>query len=254
MDHARQTPLSHLLSLSYRRVASATAAPETGAIPRTGCESVLAVIDLAGLRRDYQAAGLGRRDLPADPMQLWRGWLADAQAAGLAEPNAMVVATVDPDGAPSSRTVLCKAADERGFVFFTNYSSRKSVAIDAHAAVALLFPWHSLSRQVIVNGNAARVPRQESEAYFATRPRGAQLSAAASDQSRVVTDRAALEARVAEATERYAGVDVPCPEDWGGFVVRPSTIEFWQGRNDRLHDRLRYVAEDGGWRIERLQP
>jgi pyridoxamine 5'-phosphate oxidase len=210
--------------------------------------------DLSQLRREYQAAGLRRSDLPADPMQLWRSWLADAQAADLPEANAMVVATVDPDGGPSSRTVLCKGADERGFVFFTNYASRKGVAITANPDVALLFPWHPLSRQVIVNGTAERVPRVESEAYFASRPRGAQLSAVASQQSRPVPDRPTLEARVSELAEQYADQDVPCPEGWGGFVVRLRTIEFWQGRSDRLHDRLRYSRSDDGWYVERLYP
>jgi pyridoxamine 5'-phosphate oxidase len=211
-------------------------------------------IDLARLRSDYQAAGLTKVDLPAEPLDLWRSWLADAQAAGLAEANAMVVSTVDPDGRPSSRTVLCKAADERGFVFFTNYTSRKGIAIAAHPSVVLLFPWHSLSRQVIVNGVAGPLPRAESEAYFATRPRGAQLSAMASAQSRVVEDRATLEARVAELAAEYEGAELPCPPGWGGFVVVPETVEFWQGRHDRLHDRLRYVAVDSGWRVERLSP
>jgi pyridoxamine 5'-phosphate oxidase len=210
--------------------------------------------DLARLRSDYQAAGLDRAGLPADPLDLWRAWLADAQEAGLAEANAMVVSTVDPDGGPSSRTVLCKAVDDRGFVFFTNYTSRKGVAISGNSSVALLFPWHPLSRQVIVNGVAERVPRAESEAYFATRPRGAQLSAAASAQSRIVADRPTLEAAVAGVEATYADGAVPCPPWWGGYVVRPTSIEFWQGRHDRLHDRLRFVASDAGWQVERLYP
>jgi pyridoxamine 5'-phosphate oxidase len=210
--------------------------------------------DLARLRNDYQASGLRRADLPADPMELWRIWLADATAAELAEPNAMIVSTVDPDGRPSARTVLCKGADERGFVFFTNYASRKGVAIATNPAVALLFPWHSLSRQVIVTGDAERVPRAESESYFASRPRGAQLSATASEQSQVVVDRPALESRVAAVAAEHADREVPCPTGWGGFVVRPRSVEFWQGRNDRLHDRLRFVASVNGWDLERLSP
>jgi pyridoxamine 5'-phosphate oxidase len=151
--------------------------------------------------------------------------------------------------------VLCKGADARGFAFFTNYDSRKGRAIAAQPAVALLFPWHPLSRQVIVTGTAHPMSREESEAYFATRPRGAQLSAAASDQSRPVADRPALEARVAEVAAAYDGGPVPCPPHWGGYVVHPQTIEFWQGRQDRLHDRLRFSAADGGgWRVERLFP
>jgi pyridoxamine 5'-phosphate oxidase len=211
-------------------------------------------LDLARLRNDYRAHGLSRRELPAQPLELWRRWLDDAQAAGLAESNAMVVSTVDPDGSPSSRTVLCKGADGAGFVFFTNYGSRKGVALAGEPRVSLLFPWHQLARQVIVSGVAAQVPRAESEAYFATRPRGAQISAAASAQSSLVASREALERRVAELAAEYVDRDVPCPSYWGGFRVRPATIEFWQGRNDRLHDRLRYRAGDDGWVVERLSP
>jgi pyridoxamine 5'-phosphate oxidase len=212
------------------------------------------LIDLARLRNDYQAAGLARRDLPEAPIELWRRWLGDAEAVGIAEINAMVVSTVDPDGAPSSRTVLCKGADDDGFVFFTNYGSRKGLALAAEPRLSLLFPWHQLSRQVIVNGVAEPVSRAESEAYFATRPRGSQISAWASEQSSVVRSRDVVERAVAEVEARYDGADVPCPPHWGGFLVRPSTIEFWQGRNDRLHDRLRYCASDAGWVVERLNP
>jgi pyridoxamine 5'-phosphate oxidase len=212
-------------------------------------------IELARLRREYEAAGLARGDLPAAPIELWRHWLADAQAAGVAEINAMVVSTVDPDGAPSSRTVLCKGADDDGFVFFTNYTSRKGRALAAEPRASLLFPWHPLSRQVIVNGVATPVSREESEAYFATRPRGSQVGAWASEQSAVVADRAELEQQVAAIEAEYAGRDVPCPPYWGGYLVRPDTIEFWQGRHDRLHDRLRYRrVGDGGWLVERLSP
>jgi pyridoxamine 5'-phosphate oxidase len=211
-------------------------------------------IDLAGLRAEYQATGLARRDLPAEPITLWRRWLADVEAAGLAELNAMVVSTVDADGTPSSRTVLCKGADETGFVFFTNYGSRKGLALAAEPRISLLFPWHQLSRQVIVNGVAEQVSRGESEAYFATRPRGSQISAWASEQSRVVERRDDLEQRVSAIEARYDGADVPCPPYWGGYLVRPATVEFWQGRNDRLHDRLRYRVGDAGWVVERLSP
>jgi pyridoxamine 5'-phosphate oxidase len=211
-------------------------------------------IDLARLRNDYQAAGLARRDLPTQPIELWRRWLGHAEEAGLAELNAMIVSTVDPDGTPSSRTVLCKAADEDGFVFFTNYLSRKGRALASEPRVSLLFPWHPLSRQVIVTGTASMVSRAESEAYFASRPRGAQISAVASEQSSAVEGRDVLERRVAELEAEYDGREVPCPPHWGGYVVRPAFIEFWQGRNDRLHDRLRYRASDGGWVIERLSP
>jgi pyridoxamine 5'-phosphate oxidase len=198
--------------------------------------------------------GLARDDLPAEPVELWWRWLGDAQECGIAELNAMIVSTVDPDGHPSSRTVLCKGADPDGFVFFTNYTSRKGRGIAHQPWVSLLFPWHQISRQVIVTGASEAVSRAESEAYFATRPRGAQISAAASEQSTVVASRAALEARTQELEAKYDDRDVPCPPHWGGYRVKPATIEFWQGRNDRLHDRLRYVADGDGWVIERLSP
>jgi pyridoxamine 5'-phosphate oxidase len=209
---------------------------------------------LAQQRARLQAAGLGRADLAASPVAMWKRWLADAEAAGLAEPNAMVVSTVDPDGAPSSRTVLCKSADDDGFVFSTNYRSRKGVALSNEARIGLLFPWYALGRQVIVAGVATAVDRSVSEAYFATRPRGAQISAAASEQSTVIPDRGSIEERVRALAAQFDGRDVPCPAHWGGFVVRPVTVEFWQGRADRLHDRLRYVSSDSGWRVERLSP
>jgi pyridoxamine 5'-phosphate oxidase len=211
-------------------------------------------LDLAALRRDYESAGIDVERLPAEPLPLWRSWLADAEAAHIAEINAMMVSTVDADGTPSSRTVLCKGADPSGFVFFTNYTSRKGAAIAANPRVSLLFPWHPLSRQVIVAGRAEPVPREASEAYFATRPRGSQLSAWASAQSSLVAGREVLSRRVAELEAEYDGRDVPCPPYWGGYRVRPRTVEFWQGRQDRLHDRIRYRADDGGWEIERLSP
>lgn len=210
--------------------------------------------DLARLREEYQDSGLSRSDLPPNPIELWRRWFAEAEAAGIVEINAMIVATVDPDGMPSVRTVLCKAADDRGFVFYTNYASRKGTGLAAEPRISLLFPWHQLSRQVIVNGVSERTSAAESAAYFATRPRGAQISAWASEQSQPIADRAELERRHRDVEARYDGQDVPCPPHWGGFVVRPETIEFWQGRNDRLHDRLRYVASGRGWDVERLCP
>lgn len=214
-------------------------------------------VDLARLRREYSAAGLAESDLPAAPLELWQRWLADAIAAELAEANAMVLSTVDADGAPSSRLVLCKGADDDGFVFFTNYGSRKALAIAADARVALLFPWHSLGRQIRIEGTATKTSYDESAAYFASRPRGAQLSATASRQSRVVPSRAALEEAVAAVAAGVGAADVPLPAEWGGYRVVPQVVEFWQGRPDRLHDRLVYrraPAGDSGWSVERLAP
>jgi pyridoxamine 5'-phosphate oxidase len=212
--------------------------------------------DLARLRREYESAGLEESALPPEPMTLFHSWLAEGAAAALAEVNAMVVSTVGVDGAPSSRLVLCKQADERGFVFFTNYNSRKVLELSARQAVSLLFPWHALGRQVRVEGIATRTDPVESAAYFASRPRGAQLSAWASRQSAVTSDRAELERRVAELDLEYAGRDVPCPPYWGGIRVAPRVVEFWQGRADRLHDRLVYRREEsaGAWSVVRLQP
>jgi len=213
-------------------------------------------VDLARLRREYSAAGLAESDLPASPLELWRRWLADAVAAELAEANAMVLSTVDPDGAPSSRMVLCKGADDDGFVFFTNYGSRKARAILASPRVALLFPWHPLGRQIRVEGVAAKTSYDESAAYFASRPRGAQLSAAASRQSTVVPSRSALESAVSEVVSAVGDGPVPLPDDWGGYRVSPYVVEFWQGRPDRLHDRLVYrrTSEFSGWSVDRLAP
>lgn len=211
-------------------------------------------VELARLRREYEAVGLVEADLPGDPLQLFNEWLDCAAEAKLAEVNAMVLTTVGESGAPSSRMVLCKGIDPLGFVFFTNYGSRKAREIEGHPQVALLFPWHPLGRQVRVEGTAAPVTRAESEAYFATRPRGAQLSAWASVQSSVVTGRDALEGRMAEVEATYDGREVPCPPHWGGIRVAPAVIEFWQGRADRLHDRLVYSRDGDAWSVVRLAP
>jgi pyridoxamine 5'-phosphate oxidase len=213
---------------------------------------------LAELRRAYAGHGLAEDEVAPDPYTQFTRWLADAVAAGLTEPNAMVVASVGADGQPSARTVLLKGLDERGFAFFTNLGSRKGRELTAHPRASLVFPWYDIERQVVVVGAVEPVARDEVEAYFGSRPRGSRLGAWASRQSTVVEGRAELEARYAEAAGRWPdGVEVPTPEFWGGLRVVPGTVEFWQGRPSRLHDRLRYRHDPGapdGWAVERLAP
>lgn len=205
---------------------------------------------LASLRAEYTAAGLTEGDLAADPVTMFRRWFTDA--AHLDEPNAMVLSTVAPDGSPSSRIVLLKGLQDDSFVFFTNGSSRKGVELAANPHCALLFPWHGLQRQVRVEGEATPLSRAAVAAYFATRPRGAQLGAHASPQSAVVTPEE-LQQRYAAAEAAFPD-EVPPPDGWGGYAVRPEVVEFWQGRANRMHDRLRYRRDDGDWVIERLAP
>src|SRR4051812_22190060 len=192
--------------------------------------------------------------IAADPLEQFRRWYAEAEAAGLRAPQALALATAGADGAPSVRMVLLKVADERGFVFFTGYGSRKGGELEANPRAALLFHWDALGRQVRVEGHVERVAVDESDAYFATRPRGAQLAATASRQGRVLANRAQLDEAVAELERELAGHDVPRPEHWGGYRVRPDSYEFWQHRDDRLHDRLRYRRDGDAWLLERLAP
>ena len=215
--------------------------------------------DPAAMRRQYRAAGLTEADLAADPCTQFAHWFADAvRATGsglLTEPNAMVVSTVGADGAPSSRTVLLKGYDQRGFVFYSNYDSRKSRELAGNPRTCLLFPWHPMARQVIVSGTATRVSAEETAAYFHSRPHGSQLGARASRQSTVVASREVLEQRYAEQAARFPeGTQVPVPDHWGGFRVEAHTVEFWQGRENRLHDRLRYTRSGAGWSVDRLAP
>lgn len=223
-------------------------------------------LDPATMRAAYRAKGLSEGELAPDPFTQFTRWFTDVSDSGLHEPNAMIVSTADAEGRPSSRTVLLKQYDERGFVFFTNYGSRKGRDLDANPYVSLLFPWHGLARQVIVSGAAERTGRDETAAYFRTRPHGSQLGAWASDQSSPVASREDLDRMFEELSARYPeGEDVPAPPQWGGFRVRPAAVEFWQGRENRLHDRLRYVRKDDGgqpagadgsadWDVERLCP
>jgi pyridoxamine 5'-phosphate oxidase len=193
-------------------------------------------------------------DVDPDPLVQFASWLAVAREGGVGEPDAMVLATVDDDGWPASRAVLLRAYDQRGFVFFTNYTSAKATELDASGRAALTFHWYEPHRQVRVVGPAARVLAGESDAYFAGRPRGSQLAAWASDQSAVVGSRAELDARYAEVERRYEGADVPRPPHWGGYRVQPLVVELWQAGVNRMHDRLRYTRDGAGWRLERLAP
>ena len=212
-------------------------------------------LDPESLRRTLMADGLARAALEASPIKEFGGWYALAIEAGLPEPNAMTLCTVDAQGQPWARTVLLKLYDEQGFVFFTNYESRKAQDIAQNPRVALLFPWVALARQVQITGVAERIPTAESLKYFATRPRGSQIGAWSSPQSQVISSRSLLEAKVAEMVRRFGQGEIPLPDFWGGYRVVPETVEFWQGRDSRLHDRFRYLKEPGqGWRIERLAP
>jgi len=209
--------------------------------------------DVAELRRNYTRDGLSRADLDPDPVAQFRRWFTQAVEAQIVEPNAMVLGTTDGKR-PSARSVLLKAYDERGFVFFTNYESRKAKEIAANAHVSLLFPWYSLERQVSILGRAERISTAESLAYFVSRPHGSRLGAWVSQQSSVINSRQLLEMKLEEIKQKFADGQVPLPSFWGGFRVVPSEIEFWQGRENRLHDRFRYALSGSDWAVERLSP
>jgi pyridoxamine 5'-phosphate oxidase len=210
---------------------------------------------LSALRQEYSQRGLRRADLLADPIAEFNRWLAEAADQQILEPNSMILCTVDAGGQPWSRTVLLKVCDERGFTFFTNYGSAKAGHLAGNPRAAVTFLWGALERQVNVTGTVVKSSREESERYFHTRPVASQLGAWASAQSTVVADRAQLEAQFEEARARFGEGDVPLPDHWGGYCLRPETIEFWQGRRSRLHDRFRYTRKaDGAWAIARLSP
>jgi pyridoxamine 5'-phosphate oxidase len=211
-------------------------------------------IDVAALRRDYMQRGLSETDLAGDPFTQFAAWFEDAlNCPAIREANAMVLATVSPDGQPHARYVLLKGYSPEGFAFYTNYESDKAHELAAQPRAAITFGWIDLERQVRIEGTVTRTTRAAVEAYFKTRPRGSCLGAWASPQSTVIADRSLLETRLAEAEARFPG-EVPAPESWGGYILAPEQIEFWQGRTNRLHDRLRYRRLDGAWTVERLAP
>ena len=213
------------------------------------------VADLNRLRKEYTRAGLREADADPNAIEQFRKWFDEALAASLQEPNAMTLATATLDGRPSARIVLLKGYDERGFVFYTNHEGRKARELEENPRCALVFYWGELERQVRVEGLASRVPEEESDAYYTSRPRGSRLGAWVSEQSRPVERRDLLEERLRKLEAEYEGREIPRPPFWGGYLVEPEEIEFWQGRENRLHDRLLYYRQSGeGWRIKRLQP
>ncbi len=212
-------------------------------------------IDISQLREEYTGKSLRRKDLAANPIQQFETWFSQAQTLEVIEPNAMSLATVDATGQPFQRTVLLKGFGTNGFVFFTNFESRKAIQIDGNQRVSLLFPWVSIHRQVAITGVAEKISATESLKYFITRPFGSQIGAWASKQSSVISSRALLQAKLDEMKQKFKKGDVPLPSFWGGYRVKPNSIEFWQGGDNRIHDRFLYsLGNDDNWAIDRLSP
>jgi len=206
-------------------------------------------------RKEHNRSSLLEEDLDSDPIRQFLSWFEEASQSGVAESNGMTLATATPDGRPSARVVLLRGVDDRGFAFFTNYESRKARELEANPYAALVFFWHELERQIRVEGRVERVAGSESDQYFQSRPIGARIGAWASPQSQVVPGREVLESRFGELESQYPEGEIPRPANWGGYRLIPDSIEFWQGRPNRLHDRLRYTKrEQGGWLIERMAP
>ena len=224
-----------------------TTSDRDDSLPHTG-------MDVSDLRRSATGPALERENLRDDPIVQFEDWFHDACDSIRMDPNAMTLSTVDPQNRPASRTVLLKYFDERGFVFFTNLESSKAGHIAANANVALLFFWRELGRQVSIRGTAAKIPTGETLRYFATRPRGSQIGAWVSSQSSIISTRSLLEAKFEELKQKFRDKEIPLPSFWGGYRVEPCEIEFWQGRDNRLHDRFLYTRQDDGWRIDRLAP
>ena len=212
-------------------------------------------MDLGDLRREYITKGVARKDLDSCPFRQFETWFNQAQQSEINDPTAFSLATASADGQPTLRTVLLKLFDEVGFVFFTNYNSKKGQQLNENSQVAMLFPWLLLERQIKITGTAEKISVEQSAKYFASRPRGSQLGAWISEQSDPLQSRKVLEDKFAQALQDLSGKDVPMPESWGGYKVVPTSIEFWQGRENRLHDRFRYdLSEASEWEITRLEP